>query len=328
MHIDSDFNHRIAFLLFDVGVETLFKTFLTLPESVTHAQGSYSDRKRAAESNFHDLTRGVLSAAGSRLAHVDLSYIQFYHDLRNKLYHQGNGITIPFDQVKGYAEIAVNLLNVLLDTDLSDVLNEPKAKLQEKQRIAEIEAKINVQSKEVKKSLGQLKDELLIVVKILEPKLVMPSFTKQYENLYWRDDISIKEQVALLRKMVKSRLKNKSMPVNKFFIRRNAQGLEIGEYPDEIFLFYCRIVSILVKDQLDVRNIARLHNQSEAYPWSKIYNRPSIWNADLETHVPTKPTQDDLEAILTEGESLNTEILQAKQQLQNWAKAYQQASKL
>jgi hypothetical protein len=59
LHRETDFDKRLAFLLLDVGIETLFKTFLTLPTEVTHAQGNFSERKEAAEGNFYELIRGI-----------------------------------------------------------------------------------------------------------------------------------------------------------------------------------------------------------------------------------------------------------------------------
>jgi hypothetical protein len=109
----------------DVGVETLFKTFLELPEEVTGAKLSYSKRREAVEGNFHQLLRGVKDAAGDRLFGIELTHVQFYHNLRNKLYHQGNGITVPVDKAKEYAAIAVELLHRLLSVDLQQEIDRP-----------------------------------------------------------------------------------------------------------------------------------------------------------------------------------------------------------
>ena len=125
LHRPSDLSQRIAFLLLDVGVETLFKTFLELPEEVTGAKMSYSKRRAAVEGSFHDLLEGLKEAAGDRLAGIELTHVQFYHNLRNKLYHQGNGITIPVDKANGYASIAVELLRRLLSVDLQQEIDRP-----------------------------------------------------------------------------------------------------------------------------------------------------------------------------------------------------------
>jgi hypothetical protein len=125
LHREGEFEQRIAFLLLDVGVETLFKTFLTLPDRVTAPETKYHDRKEAAEGSFHKLVSGVQAAAISRLDPVDLNHVEYYHSLRNKLYHHGDGINVAADNAKGYAETAVKLLKALLDVDLAYILEKP-----------------------------------------------------------------------------------------------------------------------------------------------------------------------------------------------------------
>ena len=42
---NSDFDRRIAFLLLDIGIETLLKTYLTLPDKITGAKTKFHERK-------------------------------------------------------------------------------------------------------------------------------------------------------------------------------------------------------------------------------------------------------------------------------------------
>ena len=116
LHRTSEFDQRIAFLLLDIGIETLFKTFLQLPDEVSGTNLSYTERKKASEGSFHELVRGIQKAAGSRLDDIDLTHIQFYHDLRNKLYHQGNGITIPTEKA---GLIVLNSVVILKEVQFS-----------------------------------------------------------------------------------------------------------------------------------------------------------------------------------------------------------------
>ena len=126
MHKGSDFDRRLAFLILDVGVETLFKTYLTLPDSVTQFQIKRSDRSAAAEGNFHELLRGVQKANPQKALKINFSHIEHYHSLRNTLYHQGNQVTaVPMNQLEGYAKLAVSLLQEYLEVDLSENLKPP-----------------------------------------------------------------------------------------------------------------------------------------------------------------------------------------------------------
>jgi hypothetical protein len=123
MHKGSDFDRRLAFLILDVGVETLFKTYLTLPDSFTQFQTSRGDRHKAVDGNFHELLRGVQSANPKNASGINFAYIEHYHNLRNTLYHQGNQVTaVPMHQLEGYARLAVDALKTYLDVDLSKKL--------------------------------------------------------------------------------------------------------------------------------------------------------------------------------------------------------------
>jgi hypothetical protein len=127
MHKGEDFDRRIAFLILDVGVETLFKTYLTLPDSVTQFQIKRADRREAVDNgNFHDLLRAVQNANPKKAATINFAYIEHYHNLRNTLYHQGNQVAaVPMNQLDGYAKLAVNLLREYLDVNLSSKLKRP-----------------------------------------------------------------------------------------------------------------------------------------------------------------------------------------------------------
>jgi hypothetical protein len=127
MHRPSDFDQRVAFLLLDVGVETLFKVYLSLPGHLTGTDLPFKERREAVEGNFHQLLEGVSKAAGASLSSTALDHVRYYHNLRNRLYHEGDGITVPVVQVRGYAQVAVELLRVLLGVDLSEQLRKATA---------------------------------------------------------------------------------------------------------------------------------------------------------------------------------------------------------
>lgn len=130
MNKGSDFDRRLAFLILDIGVETLFKTFLTLPESVMQYQIKRADRIEASQGNFHELLGGMKSANPKKASMFNFAHIEHYHALRNTLYHQGNQvIAVPIKQLEGYAKLAVELLNEYLEIDLSENLNSPEPEI-------------------------------------------------------------------------------------------------------------------------------------------------------------------------------------------------------
>lgn len=109
---DSDSNRRIAMILVDNAVEQAIKTYLSLPRRVS---GINISRRRFAEiaESFPALLDALEEHAAEKLAGVDLGAIEWYHRLRNELYHQGFGLTVERDKVEVYAELAQVLLRNL-----------------------------------------------------------------------------------------------------------------------------------------------------------------------------------------------------------------------
>lgn len=173
LHRPSEFDQRIAYLLFDVGVETVCKTFLQLPEEVSETELPFGKRNTAASGSFHDVISGVWDAAGPKLDGVDRSHVQFYHHVRNRLYHQGNGITIPADKAKGYAELAVELLRRLLAVDLTPEL------VRHDQESAHRRTETALRES-VARELAGLDHELRMAMECVEPELVLPSFEEKH----------------------------------------------------------------------------------------------------------------------------------------------------
>ena len=123
MYLASDVDRRLAFLILDVGVETLFKTYLTLPSSVVQYQTNRNERDIAVNGNFHNLLDGVQKSNPDKATKFNFAHIQHYHKLRNMLYHEGNQVTaVPMHQLEGYARLAVNALKTYLEVDLSKKL--------------------------------------------------------------------------------------------------------------------------------------------------------------------------------------------------------------
>jgi hypothetical protein len=177
LHEQSDIDQLIAFLLLDVGVESTFKTFLLLPDTVTRAKTKYFDRKSAAEGSFHSVVEGVRDAAASRLSAFNMAHVNYFHSLRNQLYHQGNGIIIPKAQVQEYASLAVDLLRALLNVDLTDELRKPEieARLKADQLTDQINA--------VKEAALALKKTVELGIEKVHPSLALPSFEHRFNEI-------------------------------------------------------------------------------------------------------------------------------------------------
>ncbi|MEQ9109115.1 MAG: hypothetical protein RLN84_00995 [Rhodospirillaceae bacterium] len=119
----TDKNRRLALLSIDNAVELTVKTYLGLPKRLS---GIHVPRREYTEmsESFPKLIDGLETHAEDRLDGIDLGEIEWFHRLRNQLYHQGNGLTVDKDKVEIYAELAkllfMNLFGETLDVEPQD----------------------------------------------------------------------------------------------------------------------------------------------------------------------------------------------------------------
>jgi len=100
----TDPARRIAYILTDNAVELAMKVYLGLPTRVTGLQLSRSDVE--ALQSYPRLLDAVEKHAASKLTGIDLGTLEWYHHLRNQLYHEGNGLTVESQKVVLYLTLA------------------------------------------------------------------------------------------------------------------------------------------------------------------------------------------------------------------------------
>jgi hypothetical protein len=101
----------------DNAVELMVKTFLGLPARVTGLRIPRKEYEEISES-FPRLLDAIEKHAPTSLTGVELGEIEWYHRLRNELYHQGNGLTVERDKIVVYAELAKVLFKNLFGVEL------------------------------------------------------------------------------------------------------------------------------------------------------------------------------------------------------------------
>ena len=247
LHREGEADQRIAFLLLDVSVETLFKTFLLLSEKVTGTKHAYGERKKAAEGTFRELCDGLEATAGTRLKGIDLADVLFYHDKRNQLYHEGNGITVPRNLVRDYAKLTVGMLNCLLGVDLSDELRKPEI---EALRAAERKAQQEREKREIEEQISKIQQARRALAQTAEmaiekiyPKLLLPSFTISFEIL--RDEVRDHKRADL----PSTNLEQARAALEDVVARQEIRDL--GMYQDRIE-FYLGLLEPIVRPQASV----------------------------------------------------------------------------
>lgn len=114
---DSDLNRRLALIAIDNAVELTIKTYLSLPRRVTGVSLSRKDYEEISDS-FPKLLDAIEKHGAARLAGVNLGDVEWYHRLRNQLYHHGSGLTVERKKVAVYAAVARVLFKNLFDVDL------------------------------------------------------------------------------------------------------------------------------------------------------------------------------------------------------------------
>jgi hypothetical protein len=99
-------SHRLALLAIDNAVELMTKAYLGLPKRVTGITLSKRDYDEICES-FPRLIETLERVSGNKSEGIDLGAIEWFHRLRNELYHNGNGLTVPQEKVIAYFELAM-----------------------------------------------------------------------------------------------------------------------------------------------------------------------------------------------------------------------------
>ena len=117
--LDTDFDARIAMISIDNAVELMIKTYLGLPNRIT---GLRLSRRKFEEisDNFTLLLDKFEELAPDKILGIELGDLEWYHRLRNQLYHQGNGIIVEKRKVEAYTEIAKILFLNLFEVPVKD----------------------------------------------------------------------------------------------------------------------------------------------------------------------------------------------------------------
>jgi len=119
IHLETAFDRRIAFISIDNSVETSIRTFLSLPQSRSGLKIPRKDIE-AVEGSFPALVSLLWRHAGNRLIGIDDADVEHYHRIRNKLYHDGTGLSVDEQYLLAYRQIAVLLLKNLFAVDLGE----------------------------------------------------------------------------------------------------------------------------------------------------------------------------------------------------------------
>lgn len=146
---NTDFDHQLAFLLLDVGVESALKTYLI-------------NKKQDVEKIiFPDLLKRVGEELHKENSQIPLDEIEYFHKTRNKLYHQGDGVKPTEENLIKYSVLAKTLLKILLDVDLDESNNQELAQATHLQLLLA----------RIRKNIASLESNSALMVELLYPQI-------------------------------------------------------------------------------------------------------------------------------------------------------------
>ncbi len=109
----GDFDRRIAMISIDNAVELMIKTYLGLPKRARKTQGPSRRELETASESFPSLLDLLQTHAADKIVGLGLDDIEWYHRIRNQLYHSGNGITVERSKVETYLQLSMTLFENL-----------------------------------------------------------------------------------------------------------------------------------------------------------------------------------------------------------------------
>lgn len=118
-HIDlkTAFDKRIAYISIDNRVETMIRSYLSLPRSKSGIKVSRKELEEAGNS-FPSLLGLLSSHAADKLVGIDAADVEHYHRIRNTLYHEGTGLSVDDQYLMAYRGIAGVLMQNLFGSSV------------------------------------------------------------------------------------------------------------------------------------------------------------------------------------------------------------------
>jgi hypothetical protein len=121
---DGDTDRRIALIGFDNAIEVCIDVYIRLHPKLRKGKELKREEVDAASKNYHTKLEFLDKhlSGGTAGPAVPLETILWYHQLRNELYHSGNGMVPERHVVEGAFEAALAVFSALFGTDPSPLV--------------------------------------------------------------------------------------------------------------------------------------------------------------------------------------------------------------
>ena len=112
---ETDFDRRLAIISIDNALELAIKTYISRNLRVFNIKRKDFNNIKQDFSKLLDLLSRI---APDKINDNEISNIEYYHNLRNNLYHEGIGISVDKNIVKSYGEDIIRFISTLLEINL------------------------------------------------------------------------------------------------------------------------------------------------------------------------------------------------------------------
>jgi hypothetical protein len=158
---DSDTNRRLALISTDNAVELMIKTYLRLPKRVTGLDIGRREFEEIGES-FPKLLEALERHASGKLKGIDSDVVFYYHQTRNRLYHEVGALVPPRRDCEGYVELARHLFRNLFghDLEITDDNTQVTRSVEIRRRVGRLRRQPSARAEAYRAFFQELVDEL------------------------------------------------------------------------------------------------------------------------------------------------------------------------
>jgi len=168
---NTDFDGQLAFLLLDIGVEAALKTYLI-------------NKKQDIEKIlFPDLIKKIKEELEKDDLEVDLQSLEYFHRIRNKLYHQGDGVKPTDENLQRYLFLAMDVLKTLLAIDISELDLGPESSHSIWDETWKVKRTLDDLTLELKERLRYFHESCGLIVEQLRPNYATREFELELINI-------------------------------------------------------------------------------------------------------------------------------------------------
>ncbi len=171
----DDLSHQIAYLLLDIGVETALKVYLV------------NKGQEIEKINFPTLVERVQAEIPKHNSKLikQIGDIVYFHGIRNKLYHQGDGVKPTEDNLRRYSALAKEIVREVLEVNL-ETQEKYAVNIERYERKIEIEELVG----SLNERLGYLQESCAIITEKLRPNYGTREFALKLNYILenWPDD--------------------------------------------------------------------------------------------------------------------------------------------